>query len=156
MLITFIKLIIKFNRNIYNNINNNYCLGRNMTVISISLNEQNIKDLDLIQKELGFSGRSEAVRTALRMLVAERNERRKMVGSVDGVLIIVTEKGSSDHIDDIYHRHQSLIRTHIHNHIGEGRCMNLLIIGGEAAEINKVLDELEKLDGINYLKFIKS
>ena len=127
-----------------------------MTVISISLNEQNIKDLDLIQKELGFGGRSEAIRTALRMLVAERNERKKMVGNVEGVMIIVTEKGSSDHIDDIYHNHQNLIRTHIHNHIGEGRCMNLLIIGGEAGEINRVLDELERMDGVNYLKFIKS
>jgi CopG family nickel-responsive transcriptional regulator len=130
--------------------------GYLMTVISISLNEQNIKDLDLIQKELGFTGRSEAIRTALRMLVAERNERKKMVGQVEGVMIIVTEKGSSDHIDHIYHNHQNMIRTHIHNHIGEGRCMNLLIIGGDATEVNRVLEELEKLEGVNYLKFIKS
>ncbi len=127
-----------------------------MTIISISLNEQNIKDLDQIQKELGFSGRSEAVRTALRMLVAERNERRKMVGHVDGVLIVVNEMGGSEDIDEIYHSNQSMIRTHIHNHIGQDKCMNLLIMSGDAREINKVLSSLEKLDGINYMKFIQS
>ena len=127
-----------------------------MTIISISLNEQNLKDLDQIQKELGFSGRSEAVRTALRMLVAERNERRKMVGHVDGILIVVNEMGGSEHIDEIYHSNQSMIRTHIHNHIGQDKCMNLLIMSGDAREINKVLSSLEKLDGINYMKFIQS
>jgi CopG family nickel-responsive transcriptional regulator len=129
---------------------------KNMTIISVSLNEQNIKDLDQIQKELGFSGRSEAVRTALRMLVAERNERRKMVGHVDGVLIVVNEMGGSDDIDEIYHSNQSLIRTHIHNHIGQDRCMNLLIMSGDARDVNKVLSSLEKLEGINYMKFIQS
>jgi CopG family transcriptional regulator, nickel-responsive regulator len=127
-----------------------------MAIISVSLNEQNIKDLDQIQKELGFSGRSEAVRAALRMLVAERNERRKMVGHVDGVLIVVNEMGGSDDIDEIYHSNQSMIRTHIHNHIGQDKCMNLLIVSGEAHEVNKVLSSIEKLEGVNYLKFIQS
>ena len=47
------------------NVNKPDLMGDRMVVISISLNEQNVKDLDAIQKELGFSGRSEAVRTAL-------------------------------------------------------------------------------------------
>jgi CopG family transcriptional regulator, nickel-responsive regulator len=124
--------------------------------LSAYLNEQNVKDLDAIQKELGFSGRSEAVRTALRTLVAERNERKKMVGRVDGALIIVTEMGSSEAIDEIYHKNQGMIKTHIHNHVGGDRCMNLLMIEGEASRVNKILDELERLEGVSYLKFVQS
>ena len=131
-------------------------MGDRMVVISISLNEQNVKDLDSIQKELGFSGRSEAVRTALRTLVAERNERKKMVGRVDGALIIVTEMGSSESIDEIYHKNQEMIKTHIHNHVGGDHCMNLLMIEGEAGRVNKILDQLERLEGVSYLKFIQS
>jgi CopG family nickel-responsive transcriptional regulator len=127
-----------------------------LVVISISLNEQNVKDLDAIQKELGFSGRSEAVRTALRTLVAERNERRKMVGRVDGALIIVTEMGSSESIDEIYHKNQEMIKTHIHNHVGGDHCMNLLMIEGDAGRVNHILDQLERLEGVSYLKFIQS
>ena len=139
-----------------NNVNKPDLVGDHLVVISISLNEQNVKDLDAIQKELGFSGRSEAVRTALRMLVAERNERKKMMGHVDGALIIVTEMGSSESIDEIYHKNQEMIKTHIHNHVGGDRCMNLLMIGGEASRVNKILDELERLEGVSYLKFIQS
>jgi metal-responsive CopG/Arc/MetJ family transcriptional regulator len=65
-----------------------------MAVVSISLNEQNAKDLDDIQGDLGFSGRSETVRRALRTLVAERKERIKMMGHVDGALITVTMESS--------------------------------------------------------------
>ncbi|MEI6795321.1 MAG: CopG family ribbon-helix-helix protein [Methanomassiliicoccales archaeon] len=127
-----------------------------MAIISISLNEQNLEDLDQIQKELGFSGRSEAVRTALRMLVAERNERKRLVGHVEGVLVIVNEMHQSEGIDEIYHEHQELIRTHIHDHTGKDTCMNVLIMGGEAEELNLVLDQLEKMDGVRYMKFIRS
>jgi metal-responsive CopG/Arc/MetJ family transcriptional regulator len=49
-----------------------------------------------------------------------------------------------------------MIRTHIHNHIGQNKCMNLLIVSGEAHEVNKVLSSIEKLEGVNYLKFIQS
>lgn len=139
-----------------NNVNNLNLTGDRMVVISISLNEQNVKDLDTIQTELGFSGRSEAVRTALRTLVAERNERKKMVGRVDGALIIVTEMGSSESIDGIYHKNQEMIKTHIHNHVGGDRCMNLLMIEGEADRVNRILDQLERLEGVSYLKFIQS
>jgi CopG family nickel-responsive transcriptional regulator len=142
--------------NCLNNVNNRSSEVSEMVVISISLNEQNVKDLDAIQKELGFSGRSEAVRTALRTLLAERNERKKMVGHVDGALIIVTEMGSSESIDEIYHRNQEMIKTHIHNHVGGDRCMNLLMIGGEASRVNDILDQLERLEGVSYLKFIQS
>jgi CopG family nickel-responsive transcriptional regulator len=132
------------------------CGSDRVVVISISLNEQNVKDLDSIQKDLGFSGRSEAVRTALRTLVAERNERKKMVGRVDGALIVVTEKGSSESIDEIYHKNQDMIKTHIHNHVGGDRCMNLLMMEGDANRVNKILDQLERLEGVSYLKFIHS
>ena len=49
-----------------------------------------------------------------------------------------------------------MIKTHIHNHVGDDRCMNLLMIGGEASRVNKILDELERLEGVSYLKFIQS
>ncbi|MCG7844471.1 MAG: ribbon-helix-helix protein, CopG family, partial [Methanomassiliicoccales archaeon] len=60
-----------------------------MPVISISLTDKNVEDLESLQKDLGFTGRSEAIRAAMRTLLAENNERRSMVGKVDGVLIVI-------------------------------------------------------------------
>lgn len=128
----------------------------NMPVISVSLTDRNIEDLEALQKDLGFGGRSEAIRAAMRTLLAETSERRSMVGQVDGVLIMVNDACASGSIHDIYHDNHPLIKTHVHNHLGNHKCMNMMVLSGEAAEINALLDEMYRLEGIAYLKFIRS
>jgi CopG family nickel-responsive transcriptional regulator len=127
-----------------------------MPVISVSLTDKNIEDLELLQKELGFTGRSEAVRAAMRTLMAESSERRPMVGKVDGVLIMVNDVCALGLIHEIYHENHLLIRTHVHNHLGDHKCMNIMVLSGEASEINLLLNQMYHLDGILYLKFIRS
>jgi CopG family transcriptional regulator, nickel-responsive regulator len=125
-------------------------------IISVSLTDKNVEDLEILQKELGFTGRSEAVRAAMRTLLAENSERRSMAGQVDGVLIMVNDACASGSIHDIYHDNHPLIRTHVHNHLGNHKCMNMMVLSGDAVEINDLLDKMFRLEGIAYLKFIRS
>ncbi|MEM2899476.1 MAG: CopG family ribbon-helix-helix protein [Thermoplasmata archaeon] len=125
-------------------------------VISISLNEQNLQDLKMIQHELGFSGRSEVFRTALRMLITERNERRAMVGKIEGIILVVNGEHTANEISSVHHKFQDLIKTQIHNHLNSERCMNIFVVQGDAKRINEMIDKLSKLENIDYLKFIKS
>lgn len=127
-----------------------------MPIISVSLTDKNVEDLESLQKDLGFGGRSEAIRAAMRTLLAETSERRSMVGQVDGVLIMVNDACASGSIHDIYHDNHPLIKTHVHNHLGNHKCMNMMVLSGEAAEINELLDKMYRLEGIAYLKFIRS
>jgi len=127
-----------------------------MPVISISLTEKNVEDLEVLQRELGFAGRSEAIRAAMRTLMAENSERRSMVGQVDGVLIMVNDACASGSIHDIYHDNHLLIKSHVHNHLGNHKCMNMMVLSGDAMQINDLLDKMYRLDGIAYLKFIRS
>ncbi len=125
-------------------------------IVSISLNEQNLQDLKTIQHELGFSGRSEVFRNALRLLIAERNERRSMVGKVEGILMVVNGEHTTNEISIVHHKFQDLIKTQIHNHLNSDRCMNIFVVHGEAKRINEMIDKLSRLEKIDYLKFIKS
>jgi CopG family nickel-responsive transcriptional regulator len=125
-------------------------------IISVSLTEKNVEDLESLQRDLGFGGRSEAVRAAMRTLVAETIERRSMVGHVDGVLIIVNDACASGSIHEIYHENHLMIKTHVHNHLGNHKCMNMMVLSGEASDINGLLDQMYHLEGISYLKFIRS
>ena len=131
-------------------------IDRNMPIISISLTEKNLVDLEALQRELGFGGRSEAIRAAMRTLLAETNERRSMVGQVDGVLIVVNNTCASGPIHDIYHNNHPLIKTHVHNYLGNDKCMNMMVLSGDAPEINELLDQMHRLEGIAYLKFVRS
>ena len=92
----------------------------------------------------------------MRTLVAETSERRSMVGQVDGVLIMVNDACASGSIHDIYHDNHLLIKTHVHNHLGNHKCMNMMVLSGDAADINELLDQMHRLEGIAYLKFIRS
>lgn len=127
-----------------------------MPIISVSLTDRNLEDLETLQTELGFGGRSEAIRAAMRTLLAETSERRSMVGQVDGVLIMVNDACASGPIHDIYHDNHPLIKTHVHNHLGNHKCMNMMVLSGDAKEINDLLDKMHRLEGVAYLKFIRS
>ena len=43
-------------------------------IISMSLNEELLRTMDAAQKELGFSGRSETIRAAMKLLLDDYQE----------------------------------------------------------------------------------
>ena len=47
-----------------------------MPIISVSLTDKNVEDLESLQKDLGFGGRSEAIRAAMRGRVIGRLPRQ--------------------------------------------------------------------------------
>ena len=53
------------------------------TIISLSLNDDIVKTLDALQHERGFSGRSETVRAAIRLLADEQQQRLGLKKTVE-------------------------------------------------------------------------
>lgn len=49
---------------------------RNMPIVSISLNEEILSELDKLQISMGFSDRSEAIRAGIRTVVSEEKKGR--------------------------------------------------------------------------------
>ncbi|MEM4253052.1 MAG: ribbon-helix-helix domain-containing protein, partial [Candidatus Nitrosotenuis sp.] len=45
-----------------------------MAIVSISLNEEILAEIDKLQKGLGFSGRSEVIRAGIRTFVSEEKQ----------------------------------------------------------------------------------
>ena len=66
-----------------------------MSIVSISLTEENISALENIQKCYGLTGRSEAIRHSIRAAESEIREISDMDGSVEGVLVIVHKVAQS-------------------------------------------------------------
>ena len=63
-------------------LNNN----RRMPIVSISLTEEILKEIDSLQKNLGFSGRSDAIRAGIRSFVAEEKQKEDLSGNVNAIL----------------------------------------------------------------------
>jgi len=46
-----------------------------MPIVSISLNDEILSELDRLKKSMGFSGRSEAIRAGIRNLFLKKNKK---------------------------------------------------------------------------------
>ena len=125
-----------------------------MAIVSISLNNDILQQLDELQKEMGFSGRSEALRAGLRLLIAENRERAKLSGLVDAILIAVHHDEDSRDISELRHKHQSVIRTQIHQELQNGKCLEVFVLKGDAQKVRKATADFKKTKKIENAKLI--
>ena len=110
----------------------------NVTVVSISLNSEMIKELDKLQKSMGFSGRSEIVRAGIRIFVQEEKQRQGMHGTKSAILMVVHADEFDDQVAGIKHDYEDLIMTHLHNKIDGDRCVELFLLNGDAGKIESI------------------
>jgi len=107
-------------------------------IISISLNENIIQELDKLQKYLGFSGRSEIVRASVRNLLLEEKRIEELEGILHSVLLVIHDEKSDQEISEIRHGFDKIINTHIHNKIDKDRCLEIFVLYGDAREIKNI------------------
>lgn len=125
-----------------------------MTIVSISANEKMLADLDRIQRDLGFSGRSETIRAAIRMLLSESTDKETLTGRVRGVLLVIHEHEAEDFVTKIKHKFLDIIYTQLHNRFKEGKCLELFILDGEADRIRQLKNTFQKNEQIEHVKLI--
>jgi len=128
----------------------------NTTVISVSLTEKNLKDLDKLQADLGLAGRSEAVRVCLRSAEAEMRERDGLTGDVEGILIAVHTSEEGHGLDEAGHKYRKHTSTQVHSHLKSGKCLDVFLVRGESAVIRKMLADFQKEETMEYIKFVPS
>ena len=68
-----------------------------MPIVSISLNNEILSELDKIQSSMGFSGRSEAIRAGIRSFVSEEKQKSNLSGNIHAILLVV-HNDQFDHI----------------------------------------------------------
>ena len=125
-----------------------------MTVISISLTEEILNEIDRIQKELGFSGRSEVIRAGARMLLADNKDKEKLEGWLNSVLLLIHSQKVEDTVTAIKHDFEDIISTQIHNHLREDKCIEVFILEGDAARINDLVRLFQTTRKMDYVKLI--
>jgi CopG family nickel-responsive transcriptional regulator len=127
-----------------------------MTVISVSLTEKNIDDLDKLQGMLGLAGRSEAIRVCLRSAETEIREREGLKGEVEGIIIAVHKADAGHSLDNSRHKYQQNITTQVHSHLKNGKCLDVFLVAGDSAVIREIVAEFQKDETVEYIKFVQS
>ena len=120
-------------------LNNN----RRMPIVSISLTEEILKEIDSLQKNLGFSGRSDAIRAGIRSFVAEEKQKEYLSGNVNAILLVVHNDEYDNQVNGIKHSYEDLITTHLHSKIEGDKCMELFMLKGEAGSVSSITKDFQ-------------
>ena len=125
-----------------------------MPVVSLSLNDQLLEELDKLQSELGYSGRSEMVRAAIRLFLTDGREKQRVTGNVNGVLLAIHSHEAEHHVTQLKARFLDIIQTQLHNRFQEGKCMELFILDGDVDRVRELAAELQRNEENEYVKLL--
>ncbi len=116
-----------------------------MAVVSVSMPETLLERLDAFAEEHGYTGRSEVVREASRNLLGEfedeRLEDRQLMGTVT-VLFDFDGTDIESRMMGLRHEYESLVTSHVHNHVGNHYCMELFVLEGSLEEISTFVGKI--------------
>lgn len=122
-------------------------------IISMSLGEDLLKEIDEIKKS-GFSGRSEVIRTGIKMLVSDLKEKERLEGHSECVLVFSHDKRFEDSFSKTKHRYEEIINTQVHSNFCNDKCLELFVLHGPAEKIGEFLSEIRKNKHTDYVKLV--
>ena len=114
-----------------------------MPIVSISLTEEILNEIDSLQKNLGFSGRSDAIRAGIRSFVSEEKQKENLSGNVNAILLVVHNDEYDNQFNGIKHSYEDLITTHLHSKIEGDKCMELFMLKGEADSVSSITKDFQ-------------
>ncbi|MGH2639879.1 MAG: CopG family ribbon-helix-helix protein, partial [Rhabdochlamydiaceae bacterium] len=79
--------------------------------------------MDQIQESDGFTGRSELVRAAIRLLLEDSKDKDSLSGRVNAVIIVTHEESNEAPITKLKHQFEDIVKTHIHNKVSHSSCV---------------------------------
>jgi CopG family nickel-responsive transcriptional regulator len=123
-----------------------------MVIVSVSINEKLLHDIDSIKNEMGFSGRSDVIRASARMLIADNREKSTMTGETDSVLTLIHSQEAEDKVSDIKHDYEDIINTQIHTHLKEHKCLEIFILDGDVQRMYQLAKTFQTSKKMDYVK----
>ena len=125
-----------------------------MPIVSLSFPEQMIKEMDEIQVTGGFTGRSELVRAAIRLLLEDSKEKDTLSGKANAIILVTHDEIDEAPITKVKHEFDEIVKTHIHNKIGHTNCVELFVLDGDGKRISKMAKEFQREDKMKSVKLI--
>jgi CopG family transcriptional regulator, nickel-responsive regulator len=125
-----------------------------MPIVSLSLPDPMIKELDHVQESGGFAGRSELVRAAIRLLIEDSREKDLLNGHVNAIVVVTHDESNEEPITRLKHEYEQIVKTHIHNKISHSNCIELFLLEGDGKKISAMTKAFQKEDKLKSVKLM--
>lgn len=120
-------------------------------IISMSLSDSLLKEIDSVK---GFSGRSEVIRSGIKLLLDDLKEKERLTGHAECVLIMMHDKKYEDAFIKTKHRYEEIINTQVHSNLCHGKCLELFVLHGSAERIADFLADIRKNKRADFVKLV--
>ncbi len=124
--------------------------------IGIALDSELLKRFDRSIERRGYTNRSEAFRDLIRdRLVSERIAAPDAV--VVGTVTLIYNhhaSGITEKLTEIQHEHHEFVVSTSHAHLDHGSCLEVLIVHGKSAKVEKFADRLIGLKGVDHGRLV--
>ncbi len=114
-----------------------------MEILSISIDKEALRQLEEVQKRLGIKSRSKMLRNAILGMLKEYQLLDSLSGHVEGVFVLTYKKSEKNHVSDVLHRFEGIIRTEVHQH-NSGICTDVLTLGAHAEKVREFFATLKR------------
>jgi CopG family nickel-responsive transcriptional regulator len=121
-----------------------------MAVISISLPQDLLSEVEKKIEKHGYAGRSDLTREALRSFIEDFDADARLDGEVVATVTVVFREGSEveDTVNSLRHDYGGSVIDGSHSCIDENRCMEVLVMRAEIEEVNEVVGKVRSSNGV--------
>jgi CopG family nickel-responsive transcriptional regulator len=123
--------------------------------IGISLPKNLLDRFDEILNYRGYSSRSEGIRDAIRTYITYYQWMADVKGEREGVITMVYDHNQRNlltTIMDIEHKHHHVIKASLHSHVTHDRCLEVILIHGDGAQLKMLAEQLMAQKGVESVK----
>ena len=121
-------------------------------IVSLSLPDDLVEDMDRAIKKGDYRGRSEYLRAALRHYL--QDAARLDPGHAHGSLTLVYAEGDEARISEVRHAFHDVVLSMMHTHCEPEVCMDVLIVGGPAHRVQALQDTLERMREVRRARLV--
>ena len=113
-----------------------------------------IREIDQIQELHGYTGRSELVRAAIRLLIEDSREKDAISGHTNAIIVVTHEESNEEPITKLKHEFEDIVKTHIHNKVSHSNCVELFLLEGDGKKVASMAREFQKEDKMKSVKLL--
>jgi CopG family nickel-responsive transcriptional regulator len=129
-------------------------IGERVSIISVSLPNDLLEDLDGILGEEGSATRSKVLRQAIRTYLIECKELSKLKGTIIAtVTVLYDKKETNEELSKLRNEFRDMITAIFHTHLTETTCLEVMVIKGPAKRLKSLIDGLKANKPVKQIKF---
>ena len=128
-----------------------------MTVISITLPYELLARLDALVRERGYYSRSEAIRDAIRSMLAEAELAKVEGGLIAAVILVASDlmrKDVDSKLVEIRSEYEDIVTENLHQRIGNEYCIDVFLALGERKRIAAFVGRIRGTRGVRDVKVV--